>query len=118
MTSIEACTQEILERGLDDWIQAAEIASVAKSIGGATTEASIRTLALELISAVVSTGLMKPGDLTAEGFREWDLDEEQALARITREWKVGQLPGLGEICWLSNTTSGDQRAKKHTPAIP
>jgi hypothetical protein len=107
-----ACVRDVLRRGLDDWIQAAEVVSVAISIGGASTEVDQRTLSLEIIRNVVENRLMTVGDVTGDGFHGWDLSEHDALVRIEREWlALGRRPNLGEICWLSNTEAGDDFAR-------
>lgn len=112
MTNIDACVTEMLKRGLDDWIQAAEVASVAKSVQKQTTSADIRRVALEVIAEVLQSDLMKAGDVTEEGFSEWNMTSDEALERITKAWNaVDGLPELGEICWLSNTSRGDERAR-------
>ena len=56
-------------------------------------------------------GLVGVGDVTAEGFRPWNLSMDEALKRIEHEWtSLGRWPQIGEICWLSNTEKGDMRA--------
>jgi hypothetical protein len=104
---------EILMLGLDDWIQASEIASVARTVGGAATEGEVQRLSLDIIRGVIKEGLMAVGDVTTQGFHAWVLSTEEALERIEREWKaLGRNPSLGEICWLSNTEKGDKRARR------
>jgi hypothetical protein len=99
-----ACVDDILMRGLDDWIQAAEVVSVVKSALAAVPEADILDLSRNVIRELVKGGLMIPGDVTTDGFGEWGLGLEAALDRIEREWvALGRRPGLGEVCWLSNT---------------
>lgn len=113
MIPVEICVVEVLRRGLDDWIQAAEVASVAKLTGGQSTNSDIEELALSIIQDLVDRGLMKPGDLTKDGFIEWDLKPSEAVQRIRQSWRsLGRLPGLGEICWLSNTVEGDRKARE------
>ena len=119
MTSVDACVEEVLKRGLEDWIQAAEVASVAKVTGGQRTDLGIQTLALEVVAELVRSRLMKPGDVTEDGFHEWDLEPDDALNRISREWKaLGRLPELGEVCWLSNTSDGDRKAGESSGGTP
>lgn len=109
---IDACVSEVLKRGLDDWIQAAEVASVAKSIQKQATSADVRRVALGVIAEVLQNELMTAGDVTNEGFSEWSVTSTEALERITKAWNaLDRLPELGEICWLSNTSKGDQRAR-------
>jgi hypothetical protein len=103
---------EVLKRGLDDWIQAAEVASVVQSAATQPTSADIRRVALEVIEDLVRGDFMRAGDVTSEGFIEWPVTSAEAIQRITSEWNaLSRSPGLGEICWLSNTSKGDQRAR-------
>jgi hypothetical protein len=113
MTPLEICVVEVVKRGLDDWVDAAEVAWVVKFTGDQTTDSGIESLALEVIARLLRRGLMKPGDVTKDGFCEWDLEPHEAVERITRSWKaLGRLPGLGEVCWLSNTGEGDRKARE------
>jgi hypothetical protein len=110
---VDACVEEILDRGLDDWIQASEVASVAKLTGGEATTEGIESLALEVIGHLVRGELMAPGDVTTDGFSEWGMRPDEAVRRITTDWKaLGRLPNLGEICWLSSTSTGARKARE------
>ena len=112
MTTVDACATELLKRGLDDWIQAAEVASVVQSVDRQATSADIRRVALEVIDELLRGEFMKAGDVTSDGFTEWSMTPAEAIERIAREWSaLSQSPELGEICWLSNTSKGDQRAR-------
>jgi len=109
---LDACVREVLNRGLQDWVDAAEVAWVAQSVGGATAAGFAFELSIGIISNVLQEGLMVIGDVTGDGFKEWNMTSTEALDRIAREWKaLGRSPNLGEICWLSNTREGDRRAQ-------
>ena len=111
MTSFDGCVDEVLKRGLEDWIQAAEVVSVVQSSAVAEVCLDVRRVALEVIVELVRRELMKAGCLTVDGFVEWDMAPSKAAERIVEAWLAsGLLPGLGEICWLSNTKRGDLRA--------
>jgi len=97
-------------RGCDDWVNAAEVTSVAKFTGHAQSEDEIRSVSLKLIREVVQQGLMEIGDLPDEGRRLklWPMTSQECLDRVEREWNaLGRNPSLGEICWLQNTDKGD-----------
>jgi hypothetical protein len=112
MKQPHAFVDGILTRGLHDWIQAAEVVSVVKSALPTAPEVDILDLSLSVIRELVKGGLMSAGDVTTDGFREWGLEQEAAVERIEREWiALGRRPGLGEVCWLSNTDAGDKRAQ-------
>jgi len=108
-----ACVNDVLVAGSDDWVDMAEVAHVAKTVGGAATTTEAMRLSIEIVREVVSSGLMKAGDVTLDGFHEWDLPVNEVLDRIEREWAVLRgLPKLGEICWLCSTEEGDNRARQ------
>jgi hypothetical protein len=131
--SIQRCVNDLLMRGADDLIQAAEVASVAIEVGGATTQEGVLEMSLEMIRHVVQRGLMEIGDALGVGshptcvhafvqFQPWNLPFEEAIARVEREWHaLGRNPTLGEICWLQNTSKGREigeelhRRRKLTP---
>ena len=116
MTTLQRCIDELLVHGCDDWVQAAEVASIAIEVGEATGQDAIRELSLELIRQVVRQGLMELGDVDVWGaresnwgFRKWDLPLEEGLERVEREWKaLRKNPGLWQICWLRNTERGKE----------
>jgi hypothetical protein len=113
MTAHDECLMQILRRGLDDWIQAAEVASVVRSCGVQSTHEGIERAALEMISELLRRNLMKAGDVTAKGFSEWDMPSDDAVEHIVRAWtKLGRSPDLGEVCWLCNTPQGDALARQ------
>lgn len=104
---------EMILSGLDDWVDAAEVAYIAKAYGGASTDEEIRQLSIEIIREVIEKGLMRTGDITQGGFKEWDLSDEEIVERINSEWTaLGRRPNLGEICWLENTEEGNRRARQ------
>lgn len=101
---------ELLVQGADDWVMAADVAWLAKSVGGASDE-DVPDMAIALIKEVLTRGLMQIGDVTDGGFFEWDMSPEEAADRVSREWRArGRSPDLGEVCWLANTAAGDVRA--------
>jgi hypothetical protein len=103
---------DLLLRGSDDWVTAAEVAWLAKSVGGATSDQEIEQVAFAAMSDVLRSGLMQVGDVTDGGFFEWDVSPDDALERVIREWRgLGRSPELGEVCWLANTPAGDLRAQ-------
>jgi hypothetical protein len=102
---------ELLLRGADDWVMAADVAWVVKSVCGPMTEEGLVDTSVNLIRTVIDQGLMKVGDVSDGGFFEWDLSTKETVERVERQWKaLGRQPDLGEVCWLANTSKGDLRA--------
>lgn len=106
---IQECIDDLVMRGCDDWVYAAEVAFVAREVGRAQTADEIRELSLKVIRELVERSLMEVGDLPTEGNRLklWPLTPHECLNRIEREWKnLGRNPSISEICWLQNTDNG------------
>ena len=105
---INPCVADLLVRGLDDWIDAAEIAWVAQSDGQAETSSGILRLTLRTIHALLEDGLVEVGMVTREdGFIPWELSSADAVERIEEEWRTKPTgPNLGEVCWLNLTEKG------------
>lgn len=110
---LDACLDDLLIRGLDDWIQAAEVASVARTIGGAESGEMVRALSLQLIRTLLESRLIEVGMVDEhEGFVPWRIPAGVALERIESEWSARPTgPGLGEVCWLNLTEQGQARAQ-------
>jgi hypothetical protein len=103
---------EVLVRGADDWVMAAEVAWLARSVGGASTDGEVLDVSVDLIRTVLTEGLMEVGDVTDGGFFAWGLPVAEAVQRIEDAWRgLGHSPNLGEVCWLSNTPTGQARAE-------
>ena len=111
--SLRECLDDLLVCGLDDWIQAAEIASVARTIGAAVTEVEVRDLSLRLVRELIGQDLMEVGAVTESGFTSWEISVDQALRRIEQEWRaLPKGPDLGDVCWLNLTKKGEVQAKE------
>ncbi len=109
----QRCIEVMLKSGLDDWVQAAEVVSIAMEDGGAGTDRERRELSLRLIREVLERGWMRIGDLTKDGFREWSLPISEAMERVQREWDSLEegMPNLGDVCWLEISDEGKRLAE-------
>ena len=81
---VEACSAAVLERGLDDWVHAPEVAWVCRSVGGASEGGEVRDLSIEVIKNVLTRGWMTIGDVTLAGYALWPLDVEQSSQCVER----------------------------------
>lgn len=122
----EACIRQLLIGGLDDWIQAAEVASIARNTGGAVSHDEVRQLSVALIETVLERGWMEVGSLgfAHEGeagrqlsFTPWTIPVKDSVARIEREWAaLPEGPRLGDS-WLNLTKDGEILAEKLAAAM-
>lgn len=94
----------LLARLADDWVSAAEVTWVAKSVGGASTNDETCNASLSLIRHLLDRGMTEVGDITDGGFFAWDLTSAESVERIQREWgRIGRPPRIGEIGWFAIT---------------
>jgi hypothetical protein len=99
---------ELLLRGLDDWLQLAEVVFVVGSADPALSKDEKKVRTLEVVSEMLDGGLVEAGDVTADGFVSWRLSPTMAINTIIDRWsRLEDLPGIGEVCWLANTPAGD-----------
>jgi hypothetical protein len=110
--TLQACIEELLVGGLDDWIQAAEVASVSLTTGGARSYDARRELSVRIIRKLLEEGLAEPGSVyEQEGFLPWGVPVNAAMHRIESDWATKPAgPGLGEVCWLNLTPKGHAQA--------
>lgn len=111
---LDHCLNTLLVSGLDDWVQAAEVASVARMEGGAKSEEALRDISLTLIRHLLEQELMEAGTIIEkEGFAPWGVPVNEAMNRITHDWPAGsRSPELGGVCWLNLTAKGQVQAEQ------
>jgi hypothetical protein len=109
MKTIHRMAEDLILRGADDWVMAAEVAEVVRKGGGATEDWSVRKRSLLLMRYVLENDLMAIGDLSDGGFFEWGISIDEAMGRVDRLWDgLDGPPDLGEICWLQNTDAANR----------
>jgi hypothetical protein len=106
--------RELLVEGLGDYVGLWEFASWLRTHEPSATDEEVRRKATEAVRRLVVGGHMSPGALTdGGGFSPWTSDAGESLQRIDREWRaLGRDPTIAEICWFSNTPSGDALARE------
>lgn len=112
--TFQGCLDYLLILGMDDWIQASEVGSVSREVGGVQTNKDCRELSLKLVRTLLETDLAEVGMISEQGtFLPWRLGVDAAMQRIERDWAADSVgPGLGEVCWLNLTGKGQTRAKE------
>ena len=121
---VQAVVDETVMAGLDDVIQASEVAFISMEIGGAQTDDQVAELSIAAVRELLLRGWMEAGgfirlDSPQSGSRgrwewvRWDVPSSEAAERIEREWRaLGHRPDLGELFWLKNTELGNETARK------
>jgi len=108
----EACIEELLVLGLDDWVHLSEVAWTARSIGGAASPEDVRQLSLQSIRDLLVRELATFGQVDETGYRPWRSSIEETVGRIDREWALSAEPRLGEGGWIRLTPAGDAAARE------
>jgi hypothetical protein len=109
----EQLIDALLVAGLDDWLHLADVAWAAREFANGGETEDVVAVASEALAALVDQGLVEVGDVSDGGFFEWDATPEEAILRIQREWRaLRREPQPGDVCWVANTTLGDQRARE------
>ena len=113
MSALSDIRKEILVEGLDDYVGLWELPWILRRRKPESTDDEVRERALEILSPLLREGLIEAGALRDDGdFLPWPCTPEEALARIDKEWReLGQDPNIGQVCWFSNTASGDRAAE-------
>lgn len=112
MNSPGSLIEELLARGVDDWVSAAELLDMASSAGVAEPNDRL-TVAIGLATEAILRGLVEAGDVSEDGFTAWSCTPFEAIARVAETWlaREDSLVMPGEIVWLSNTDQGNEMAE-------
>lgn len=119
MASTNRIIEEILNLGLDDWINLPEVAEIVSFHESGHDSYQVLAESLKIVRQLLSDDLARAGDLVkneeAIEFRSWDLDVDAIISEIERRWSQYGAPydkATGEfVCWLSNTEKGDDVAQ-------
>jgi hypothetical protein len=99
--------EDLLARGVDDWVSAAEVFDVA-SRSAVSDPFALRALSVGLIAEVLVRGWMVAGDVTGSGFNRWDCTTAEAIMKVSDAWFAREQPLVmpGEVVWLNTTEQG------------
>lgn len=110
---------DVVARGLFDWVIEADLHEVAAR-SGAGSPAARRALSIGLIAEILIEGLMVAGEISDSGFRQWDCSTADAIVRITEdrlEWG-DEVPTPGAVFWLNLTKKGKRHAEDALRQLP
>jgi hypothetical protein len=107
MTTPRNLLEDLLARGVDDWVYDAQLLDIAAS-HGVESAADRRTLAIGLVAEALIGGFMEAGTVSNDGFVRWACSADAAVQTVTSEWLSRHDPLVmpGEIVWLTNTARG------------
>lgn len=107
--------QQILERGLDDWVPLVDVANAVRQSVDADDEARVQAETLALLAALSRSGLVRIGEVSDGGFFEFPDALDEVLDELKRAWGSKQDPEWWFVCWVENTEEGDRRARIEKP---
>jgi hypothetical protein len=107
--------EEVLLRGLIDWVALQRIHSRVARENAGEPLAVVQDKVLDLIRSLVTDGLFKLGDLATEDnrFGAWDCPLDESIQRI-RDVYVDNFDDETKwwfVCWLDSTEKGHQVAE-------
>ncbi|GAB2748590.1 hypothetical protein GCM10027039_02850 [Terrabacter koreensis] len=103
---------EILARAADDWVQPGDVFDVAR-FAWPTDEDAFVEQAIGLVTELVLSQLLIPGDVTRDGFRPWPVTSDEACRRIAEVWRSDHDEAQDSFfVWFEATTEGEERGRR------
>jgi hypothetical protein len=103
---------EMLMRGVRDWVHVAEFTTVVKQAGLNHPE-MIRSAALGVMVEMMVRRLMIPGGVSEFGLQPWIEDFGDSIVRIVETWAPAELsPTPGAVCWFQLTDEGKRLGRE------
>jgi hypothetical protein len=111
MTELSPLERGLLVEGLEDYIGLWQFVRHLTRQEPPLSDDQVRDATVASVRRLVEGGLMTPGHLVGDGgFAPWEEEGAAAVPRIEREWAaLGRPP---DICWFSNTSAGDDVARR------
>lgn len=102
----DAIRHELLDRGLDDMLQLAEVVSVVRRhLGLEIKDPGVRRATLKILRDMLDRGEVIAGDVDKDEkgvlcVRSWGLPSAETIEKIDRDWSSDRpMPNLGEVVW-------------------
>ncbi|MFM6850159.1 MAG: hypothetical protein ACKOVB_13775 [Terrabacter sp.] len=103
---------ELLARAADDWVQPGDVFDVARFAWPSDEDAFVEQ-AIGLVSELVLSHLVIPGDVTRDGFQPWPLTPDEACHRIAEVWRSDHDEAqMGCFVWFEATPEGVERGRR------
>ena len=111
MTKIEDIAAKVLAAGLDDWVMFDTLLYYAREATADSPDAYKQT-AIDTLEYLLINGLVTVGDIDDTGFEPWLESEQDVIRRVIEKVESLDWSPQGDLCWMSNTSAGDQRASE------
>jgi hypothetical protein len=110
MKDLNHIADEIVLRGLDDWMYLAEIESLVRFLGVDRTKVIDYTQ--KVLGVLLDRGMIQLGEVIDDKFEPWRGQPEDVIANLKRKRAMfdGDI-GMGEVCWIDLTESGVAKAR-------
>jgi hypothetical protein len=111
MTSLRTIKLEVLHHCFDDYTGLWEVIRTVQRHAPDLDGQPLIDTTLRCVRDLIETELVELGAPVADGrgFSRWNLEADESLSRIEREWKaLDREPNLGEVVWLTTSARGDQ----------
>jgi hypothetical protein len=111
MTNLRAIKLDILHSSWDDYTGLWEVIRMVQRHAPELDGRDLIDTTLRCVKDLIETDLVELGAPTADGggFSRWDVQADESLSRIEREWTaLHRHPTIGEIVWLTTSARGDQ----------
>jgi hypothetical protein len=111
LTGLSSAMRVLLAEALVDHVNEGYVLTVAHSLGGPIREA--QTVATNLISEMLGSGLFVAGDLTEGSFSMWPGEPRDWVERINHTWAAWgpEVPTPGSVVWFDLSIEGDAVAR-------
>jgi hypothetical protein len=103
---------ELLARAADDWVQPGDVFDVARFAWPSDEDAFVEH-AIGLVTELVLSQLLVPGDVTRDGFGPWPVRPDEACRRIAEVWRSDHDEAQDSFfVWFEATTEGEERGRR------
>jgi hypothetical protein len=106
--NLSELARQMLRRGIEDWVQMAEVAAVARGTLPSASPDEVREQCVRAIGELRDGGFARVGGLVGDTFTMWSGETSSVLHRIDSEWRALGTPKFGQIGWLENTPVGNR----------
>ena len=109
MTKIGDIADKVLGAGLDDWVMFDTLLYYARE-AAVDSPGAYKQTAIDTLEYLLKNHLVAVGDIGDTGFEPWPGSDQDVVRRVIEKAESLDWSPQGDLCWMSNTSAGDQRA--------